>query len=83
MKRAVKQLRQSKAFKQVLEYALACGNYLNGVSNKGAARGFNPNPQPKPMPMPTPNPNPNPNPNPEPKPSPNPNPNPNQARRGV
>ena len=25
---------------QVLEYALACGNYLNGVSNKGAAWGF-------------------------------------------
>ena len=40
VKRAVTQLRKSKAFKQVLEYALACGNYLNGVSNKGAAWGF-------------------------------------------
>merc|ERR1740139_1597752 len=40
VKRAVKQLRQSKAFKQVLEYTLACGNYLNGASNKGQAWGF-------------------------------------------
>jgi len=38
--RAAKQVRKSAALKQVLEYALALGNYLNGGSNKGAAWGF-------------------------------------------
>ena len=34
------QVRSSKALKQVIEYALAIGNYLNGGTNKGAAWGF-------------------------------------------
>jgi len=34
-------LQPQRIWLQVLEYALACGNYLNGVSNKGAAWGFN------------------------------------------
>ena len=33
-------MRSSKALKQVIEYALAIGNYLNGGTNKGAAWGF-------------------------------------------
>ena len=40
VQKAVAQVRSSKAFKTVLEYALACGNYLNGTSNKGSAWGF-------------------------------------------
>ena len=36
----VEQVRESKSFKQVLEYALACGNFLNGTTNKGSAWGF-------------------------------------------
>ena len=34
------QVRSSKALKQVIEYALAIGNYLNGGTNKGGAWGF-------------------------------------------
>jgi diaphanous 1 len=37
---AVHEVRNSKAFRTVLEHALAFGNYLNGGTNKGAAWGF-------------------------------------------
>jgi hypothetical protein len=37
---AVKEVRNSKALKQVIEFSLALGNYLNGGTNKGGAWGF-------------------------------------------
>lgn len=40
VQKAAKQVRESKAFREVLKYTLACGNFLNGTSNKGCAWGF-------------------------------------------
>ena len=52
--RAVKQLRQSKAFKQV-------GAGARARSRVRVSPNPNPNPNPYPNPIPSPNPNPNPN----------------------
>jgi hypothetical protein len=39
----VKELKENKHLKKVLELILALGNYLNGGTNKGQAHGFRPN----------------------------------------
>lgn len=40
VRRAAAEVRASKALREVIEYTLALGNYMNGTSNKGGAWGF-------------------------------------------